>query len=103
MAYTSEDRFEWDPAKAAANRREHGVSFEEARDLLARPAVPHQGYDECHSQVEDRFWAVGPVHRKFLRVVYTEDREGGVRILGARRATPRERRAWRDWVEGRGS
>jgi len=32
--------FEWDPRKAAANRKKHGVSFEEALtvfgDLLAR-------------------------------------------------------------------
>ena len=30
-------RFEWDPAKAAANRRKHGVSFETAARVFADP------------------------------------------------------------------
>jgi uncharacterized DUF497 family protein len=40
-------RFEWDPAKAAANLRKHGVAFEEARtvfedaEALLIPAPDH--------------------------------------------------------------
>ena len=37
MCYTYVVRFEWDPAKAAANRRKHGVSFEEALTCFADP------------------------------------------------------------------
>ena len=51
-------RFEWDERKAAANRRKHGVSFEEAQtvfldeDALLRP-------DEEHSDDEERFVLLG--------------------------------------------
>lgn len=51
-------RFEWDDRKATANRRKHGVSFEEARTVfldesaLLRP-------DEDHSGDEDRFVLLG--------------------------------------------
>ena len=31
--------FEWDPRKAAANRRKHGVSFEEATTVFDDPAA----------------------------------------------------------------
>jgi uncharacterized DUF497 family protein len=31
--------FEWDPRKAAANRRKHGVSFEEAATIFDDPVV----------------------------------------------------------------
>jgi uncharacterized DUF497 family protein len=35
---------EWDPHKAAANRRKHGVSFEEAVEAVARaPAAGEAG------------------------------------------------------------
>lgn len=30
-------RFEWDPIKAEANRRKHGVSFEEAESAFSDP------------------------------------------------------------------
>lgn len=44
----SELRFEWDPRKAAANLRKHGVSFSEAQTAFA----DEQGLiidDEAHS------------------------------------------------------
>ena len=51
--------FEWDARKAAANRKKHGVSFEEALtvfgDLLARIFD-----DPDHSATEAREIIVGP-------------------------------------------
>lgn len=51
-------RFEWDPSKDAANRRKHGVSFEEALsafyDEFARVI-----YDPDHSEGEERFILLG--------------------------------------------
>jgi uncharacterized DUF497 family protein len=51
-------RFEWDPKKAAANQRKHGVSFEEAQTAFA------DGFailldDADHSTVEARFLLLG--------------------------------------------
>ena len=51
-------RFSWDPRKAAASLRKHGVSFEEATTVFADPLV--QTYpDPDHSVGENRFLAVG--------------------------------------------
>jgi len=51
-------RFEWDHAKAVANKRKHGVSFEEAQTtFLDESAVWID--DPDHSRAEERFVLVG--------------------------------------------
>jgi uncharacterized DUF497 family protein len=89
----------WDPVKDAINRRKHGVSFEEAAALFSsrRPWLDLD--DEAHSGDEVRFLAIGEAPRGVLVVVYTEREGGAVRIMSARRATPRERRLYETWIE----
>ena len=82
--------FEWDPAKDRGNRRKHGVSFAEAQRLF-EPGVDYlEIFDAAHSELEDRFLAIGPIDRGIVVVVYTEREEGRLRIIGARLATRRE-------------
>ena len=51
--------FEWDPTKARANLRKHGVSFEEAQTAFADEfALVVE--DRVHSETEDRFILLGP-------------------------------------------
>ena len=52
-------RFEWDPAKDAANRNKHGVLFREAMEVFANDADCLEIFDEEHSDEEDRFIAIG--------------------------------------------
>ena len=82
--------FEWDPAKDLSNQRKHGVSFEEARRLFESGVDYLEIYDAEHSEVEDRFLAIGPIDRGIVVVVYTEREEGRFRIIGARLARRRE-------------
>jgi uncharacterized DUF497 family protein len=84
--------FEWDPRKAAANREKHGVSFEEASTVFGDPlamTIP----DPLHSADEARFATIGQSSKGLLVAVIHTDR-GIVRIISARRATPRERRTY---------
>lgn len=80
--------FEWDPAKAVANVRKHGVSFEQAtvafRDLFAVEWI-----DTRRSYGEERVILLGTSQGQILTVVYTE-REEHIRIISARRATKDE-------------
>jgi uncharacterized DUF497 family protein len=46
-------RFEWDAQKAAANLRNHAVSFEEAQSVFY-DEFAMQFFDEPHSSEEDR-------------------------------------------------
>jgi len=58
-AYTSQMlRFEWDPKKAAANLRKHGVSFEDAQTVFADENAKLID-DPDHSEEEDRFVLLG--------------------------------------------
>jgi uncharacterized DUF497 family protein len=84
-------QFRWDEKKNRANRRKHGVSFEEAQTAFfdERAKV---FFDPDHSEDEDRFILLGVSHRLWILVVchcYRE-RDTVIRILSARKANPRE-------------
>lgn len=85
-------RFQYDPAKAAANLRKHGVSFADAEGVLEDPlalTVP-----DPDSEGESRFITVGIGSAgELLVVVYTE-RNNEYRIISARRPTRKERTSY---------
>ncbi len=79
----------WDPKKAAANGRKHGVSFEEALTVFSDPlAAIHS--DPDHSSSETREVIVEHSSRSRLLVVAFTERRGQVRILSASKATRSE-------------
>ena len=83
----SSEIFEWDEDKAKAK---HGVSFEEATTVfldIDYLLVP----DRTHP---DRFVALGYSALARLLVVVHGERGERIRIISARRATGRERRAY---------
>ena len=86
-------QFEWDPEKAAANLTKHGVSFEEASSVFGDPlatTVP----DPEHSVEEQRFLTTGMSSQQRVVIVWHADRGEGVRIIGTRETTARERRSY---------
>lgn len=89
----------WDEAKNLANRRSHGLSFEEAAELFTSGIDYLEIFDEAHSDTEDRFIAVGPIRRGLVVIVWTERDEDTIRILSARWATRRERALYVSYLE----
>jgi uncharacterized DUF497 family protein len=87
--------FEWDPVKAEANLRKHGLSFAEATELLAGDAEYLEIFDDTQAG-EDRFTAIGPIRRGMIVVVFTEREDDIVRIISAREATRREVQLFQD-------
>lgn len=95
----SEIEFEWDPVKAAANLKKHGVSFEEAStafwddDALVID-------DPDHSLDEERFVLLGlSSNVRLVTVVHCFRGEGDIiRIISARRATPGEQSSYESQV-----
>lgn len=80
--------FEWDDAKAATNRRKHGVSFEEAAEVFVSPAIFE---DTGHSEKEPRYLAIGfSAKSRLLTVAFTRREAGIYRIVSARRASKNE-------------
>jgi len=87
--------FEWDPAKAAANVKTHGVSFEEAVTVFQDPlAKVHP--DPDHSESERREILIGHSAQARLLLVAFTDRQGKIRLLSARKVTRRERRQYEE-------
>jgi uncharacterized DUF497 family protein len=85
-------RFQYDPAKAVANLKKHGISFADAEGALEDPlALTVQDPD---SEGEARFITIGMGSAgELLVVVYTERNEQ-YRIISARRPTRKERKSY---------
>jgi uncharacterized DUF497 family protein len=83
----------WDPAKALLNEQKHGVNFEEAATVFRDPLLLVQP-DVEHSQVEERWIALGMSARQLLLVVIHTESDQTIRIISARRAEPKERRQY---------
>lgn len=93
-------RFEWDPDKAAANLRKHGVAFEIAALAFADPfALTQQDRIEGG---EHRWQTLGMVHGVLLLLVAHAIRDAAdaevIRIISARPATRPERRRYEEEV-----
>ena len=85
-------RFEWDPQKAQANLKKHGVSFVEASTVFADERALLID-DPEHSDDEDRFILLGlsAALRTLVVCHCYRERENTIRLISARKATKRER------------
>lgn len=87
--------FEWDDNKGRSNAAKHGVRFEEAATVFADPlslTIP----DPAHSQAEERFVIIGSSYQGKLLVVVHTERGDNIRVISARRARKRERKAYEE-------
>jgi len=88
-------QFTWDPKKAAANLRKHGVGFPEAATAFADPHSITIA-DPDHSVGEERFVLIGQSDRSRLVVVAHVERGDLIRIISARPASRRERNTYEE-------
>lgn len=91
-------RFTWDEAKNRSNQKKHdGIAFEEAAHVFRDPfRLTRQ---DRIVDGEERWQTIGVVHGVTVLLIahtITEDDEGEpieeIRIISARRATPKERK-----------
>jgi uncharacterized protein len=87
--------FAWDRKKALSNVAKHGISFEEARTTFLDENARLID-DPDHSDEEERFLLLGYSFRaRCLLVTHCYRRDASVvRLISARRATPREERVY---------
>ncbi|TAJ80904.1 BrnT family toxin [bacterium] len=90
--------FLWDTRKAIINFEKHGVSFEEAATIFADPEGLNWE-DLAHSAREPRYKRIGiSLAGNVLIAVYTlrrtKDGKETIRIISARRASRKERKAY---------
>ena len=85
--------FEWDEDKSKRNVRKHGVAFEEAKTVFNDPFEITIA-DPAHSDDEDRYLDIGLSLKGRLLVVWYAERNENIRIIGCRKATRFERKAY---------
>lgn len=90
--------FTWDLTKAISNFEKHGISFEEAVTIFDDPDAL-DWKDASHSVAEPRFKRLGSsISERVLLIIYTVRRiEHGketIRIISARKASRKERKAY---------
>jgi uncharacterized DUF497 family protein len=97
-------RFAWNENKNRSNRAKHGISFDTAADVFADPnAIMRADVD---IDGEQRWQTIGRLQEGVVvvLVVHTTVGDGDellIRIISARKATPRERRSYEegDWSD----
>ncbi len=83
-------RFEWDPQKAAANLRDHGVSFAEAVTVLEDDFAFTR--DDPDAVDEPRFGLSNLAN--LVVVVYVYQEPDIIRVISAWRANKRQRKLY---------
>lgn len=89
--------YEWDPKKAKANLYKHKISFEEAATVFLDPmAITYP--DPDHSDDEFREITIGHSDKKRTIFISHTLRGDRTRIIGARKATPAERKFYEESI-----
>lgn len=91
-------RFEWDANKAEANKRNHGISFEEILPMFDDPLFWEQ-LDLEHSTAEEtRYFGTAKING-FAVVVSSYTERERIRIISARISTNEEERRYEEWCK----
>ena len=92
-----EINFIWDENKNEINKRKHGLSFEEAREVFGdENAILFD--DPDHSIEEDIFLIIGAIKSTKICIVshcYRDD-DNVIRLISAREATKKEKRIYEE-------
>ena len=87
--------YEWDADKASRNIEKHGVSFEEAAQLMMGDYVEYK----ANVKGESRSKAVTRFNGEYFAIVFTR-RGKRIRIISARHATAKERAGYEKHING---
>jgi len=86
-------KYEWDDAKNNANIIKHGISFEEASEIFNDPMMVSK-LDLRYAYGEERWFSIGATNKGMITMVahlyFDEHQEPVIRIISARKATPKE-------------
>jgi uncharacterized DUF497 family protein len=78
----------WDPAKARANLKKHGVRFADAELVLFDPSA--LTIEDKDSETQQRFVTIGRDATGTVLVVVHAYQDEGIRLISARRASRKE-------------
>lgn len=90
-------KFEWDDNKNRSNYEKHGLSFEEAALIFQDTVLTHE--DTRHDYGETRKISIGKIQNIVCITTVHTDRSGITRIISARPANKKERRAFDEYYQ----
>ncbi len=88
--------FEWDETKNQQNQQKHRISFEEAQEIFLGVVFTFISNKLDYS--ESREVSIGKIQNVVVIAVVHTNRQGKIRIISARKATPKERRQYYDYI-----
>ena len=88
--------FEWDEAKNQTNIRKHGIGFDTTRRIFE--GIIATSPDGRQDYGEDRHISIGQVEPGTLIVVAHTERGGRIRLISARPASRKERKAYHEQI-----
>ncbi len=91
--------FEWDPQKAEANFKKHGVTFAEASTVFFDVFAGIRD-DPDHSESEERDIIIGMSKKLRIVIVVFTERNDVIRIISARLAVKNERKNYEEKRHG---
>lgn len=89
-------RVVWDPQKARSNHKKHGIRFSDAETALFDPNALTR--EDAEAQGEQRFVSVGTDSAGRILVAVYAHRGETIRLISARAATGRERKAYEEGI-----
>jgi uncharacterized DUF497 family protein len=89
--------FEWDDAKNAANIEKHGISFSQV--VVIFDGVVISRIDNRKDYGEERTISYGTLDAEVVVTVVHTDRRGVTRIISARLASAKERKAYYEAIQ----
>lgn len=88
--------FEWDESKNRHNKKRHGISFKEAQEIFN--GIVFTSIDDRFDYGEIREISIGAMGGIVIVTVAHTERQGKVRLISARKATPKERRQYSEYL-----
>lgn len=89
--------FEWDENKNRQNLKKHKISFEEAVEIFN--GIVFTKMDERYDYGEVREISIGAIQGVVIVTVAHTERNGKTRIISARKATPKERKDYYEYLD----
>ena len=88
--------FDWDYAKNEANRKKHGISFNEAKHIFDGPTLTR--VDDRQDYGENRHISLGELSPDAVLLIVHTKRGDKIRLISARKANHRERKVYYDYL-----
>jgi len=86
-------KYEWDEAKNRTNLKKHGLSFEDAEQVLSGPCVTFE--DDRFDYGEERLITLGLLAGRLVVIAHSP-RDEGTRIISMRKGSRREQKIYQD-------